>query len=498
MITQEPHREITMKTTPNILKTGILGLDLALNGGIPKGSNILLCGPTGTGKTILALQLSHNVIKEGGTVGYLSTEQRVEDLFIQAKAFGWNLERHKKTTFIASDNLPKIQSTMDIFSAPDSEWEYFDVGPDDTKQLDSWTTWFNEELEKRRLKAYDLIIIDSINPFIDNKGREEDERSTREVITRFFSTIGDNQRTSILLVTNLEIPEVESFVDGVIELKDKMIGPIGIQKRIRIKDFRKIKHETNWIPYIISESRGIVLYPPISLNEFYLMEDKNEHRILTAMGGEKSFENPTEKMLFPFSTCLNIPKKGKILVKVNGHHEIRPYLYFVSRQAQKFQAPTRILHQSNFQVLVPRESDDSSNKQLQARAINSLVNQFVTVTKINSLDQLNEQLSSSEDNMLTIIVDFENLLLQHHLSRDERRRILMEFLQRLHNEPAKNDLQLYFVNQHLLEPHEIALLEQFMEDVLEILRLDNLSVLAVKKSLLPTKHHSIHLKWDSS
>ena len=75
------------------VKTGIQGLDKALNGGIPKKNLVLLSGGAGTGKSTLAMQYLYNGAKLFGEKGlYVSTEQNEEELKKQAHAFGWDLD----------------------------------------------------------------------------------------------------------------------------------------------------------------------------------------------------------------------------------------------------------------------------------------------------------------------------------------------------------------------------------------------------------------------
>ncbi|MEW6294954.1 MAG: ATPase domain-containing protein [Candidatus Diapherotrites archaeon] len=74
------------------VKTGIDGLDKALNGGIPARNLVLISGGAGTGKSTLCMQFLYNGAKKFGEKGlYVSTEQREQDLRKQAEQYGWNL-----------------------------------------------------------------------------------------------------------------------------------------------------------------------------------------------------------------------------------------------------------------------------------------------------------------------------------------------------------------------------------------------------------------------
>ncbi len=74
------------------VKTGIEGLDKALNGGIPARNLVLVSGGAGTGKSTLCMQYLVNgakMFKERGL--YISTEQSDGELKKQGEQYGWNL-----------------------------------------------------------------------------------------------------------------------------------------------------------------------------------------------------------------------------------------------------------------------------------------------------------------------------------------------------------------------------------------------------------------------
>ncbi len=73
------------------VKTGIKGLDEALNGGIPAGNLVLVSGGAGTGKSTFCMQFLVNGAKNKEKGLYLSTEQTEEDLRKQALEFGWKV-----------------------------------------------------------------------------------------------------------------------------------------------------------------------------------------------------------------------------------------------------------------------------------------------------------------------------------------------------------------------------------------------------------------------
>ena len=73
------------------ISTGSLGLDLALGiGGLPKGRVIEICGPEGSGKTTLALQVVAEAQKVNGICGFIDAEHALDPVY--AKKLGVKTE----------------------------------------------------------------------------------------------------------------------------------------------------------------------------------------------------------------------------------------------------------------------------------------------------------------------------------------------------------------------------------------------------------------------
>lgn len=75
------------------VETGVPGLDALLRGGLPVGSQLLVAGEAGTGKTTLCLQYLVHGARELGEPGiYFSYEQTAAQLVATAACFGWDLQ----------------------------------------------------------------------------------------------------------------------------------------------------------------------------------------------------------------------------------------------------------------------------------------------------------------------------------------------------------------------------------------------------------------------
>lgn len=75
------------------VKTGVLGLDNLIGGGIPKKSITLVSGPPGGGKSIFCFQFLYEGIKNGEKCLFLTLDKQVDGLLIQAKQIGFDFQK---------------------------------------------------------------------------------------------------------------------------------------------------------------------------------------------------------------------------------------------------------------------------------------------------------------------------------------------------------------------------------------------------------------------
>ena len=84
----------------NFVSTGTAALDELLGGGLVPGSNVLLTGPAGTGKTTTAISCAVHAMRRGHKVAYYLFDEGMGTLRMRCKALGLDID-----PFIASGHL---------------------------------------------------------------------------------------------------------------------------------------------------------------------------------------------------------------------------------------------------------------------------------------------------------------------------------------------------------------------------------------------------------
>ena len=87
LVAAEHRKQLPRKS----IGTGIAALDGLLGGGIESGSSTLILGPTGTGKSSLALQFVAQAIATGGKAAMFVFDEELGLLFERAKPLGFDL-----------------------------------------------------------------------------------------------------------------------------------------------------------------------------------------------------------------------------------------------------------------------------------------------------------------------------------------------------------------------------------------------------------------------
>ncbi len=101
------------------ITTGISGLDVLLEGGIPVNHTVLLAGTSGSGKSIFSMQFLLEGAEKGEPGLYLTFEEDEGSVLKVHEDFSWNLKKHLKSDKIRIIRYDpyRFQDIMDILSS---------------------------------------------------------------------------------------------------------------------------------------------------------------------------------------------------------------------------------------------------------------------------------------------------------------------------------------------------------------------------------------------
>lgn len=235
-------------------KTGIQGLDKALNGGFPEGNLVLLSGGAGTGKSTISMQFLVNGAKLFGEKGlYISTEQSEEELQKAASQFGWNLVDLQNRNLLRivyykvleQDHfMQKIEEIVQTFSPK-------------RIVIDSMTTLTDSLLMSELQKDVGVSmvkIVDTISPI----------PRTEQIVTKIilYNLLSKFKEFNSTMIFTSELPEdkktfsadgVSEFVaDGVITLTYLGVGA-SIFRSLQVRKMRYSNHDKTALRYELSQ-----------------------------------------------------------------------------------------------------------------------------------------------------------------------------------------------------------------------------------------------------
>ena len=222
------------------IPTGITVLDKMLGGGLPKGSNILLIGPLGRGKSTF----TRKFIAEG-------------------------LVRAEKCLFVAVDDDPVlVRSELNkMTKAKSAEYE----NDHTLRYIDAYTWSSGDTKNQEKFRVEGVLTLDQLSSLISQAGNDigqsvQQKFGGRRVIDsissffvnfelaavqRFLSQIGHTALafggvTTLFVIEEGSVNEqvinnIKYLMDGVIEFKED-IG----KKKIRISNMKWIKFEKDW------------------------------------------------------------------------------------------------------------------------------------------------------------------------------------------------------------------------------------------------------------
>ena len=102
---------------PENVSTGNDALDVALGGGLARGSNTLFMGPSGVGKTTTAIACIHAMLRRGEKAAYYLFDEGRGTLLPRAKALGYDLAEDLENGQLQLEALDPAEVTAGEFTA---------------------------------------------------------------------------------------------------------------------------------------------------------------------------------------------------------------------------------------------------------------------------------------------------------------------------------------------------------------------------------------------
>jgi KaiC/GvpD/RAD55 family RecA-like ATPase len=224
---------------PDLVSTGVEGLDSILNGGITEHSTVLVSGNPGTGKSILGIQYLYSGVLEDDEQGiYVTFEEDADDVRMAAESIGFD------------------------------RWEEF-VEDGSITVLDKKEMLRDQEfsravellLEVVQDGGYDRLVLDSLTMF---ELFFEDEHERRVYLLKFSDIVKANDLTSLLISEQEAVfPEtdldLENFLtDGNVYLIQTPTDS-GVSRYVWVAKMRKQNIDTDIFPMEIGQG-GITVH----------------------------------------------------------------------------------------------------------------------------------------------------------------------------------------------------------------------------------------------
>lgn len=251
---KNPKKEIKApkENQKNLMETGINGLDLHLNGGIPKGSTILLLGKPGSGIELFAQQFLMQALKNNELAWYFITRDPPSELKREMNNYGWTIEEEEKkgkielingyvARFIGSLPPKKLRSL--------AKKKDLKQGTDVLSKLQDYVTNLDSDKQIRG-------ILDSVSDLIEDQGTNKISN-----LVKLISSVNraSDSITMILMTKGMHKEETENKLkhnsDVVIELNAEKKGN-EIERELFIEKIRGVTTPSKIIPYNI-ESDGL-------------------------------------------------------------------------------------------------------------------------------------------------------------------------------------------------------------------------------------------------
>ncbi len=228
------------------LETGVPGLDVLTLGGIPAGRSTLIAGKSGTGKTVVSLQIASNLARQGIPTLLVAVEESPADLTDSGDSLGLQISRLVREGTL---QFADITRPMDGPTMVSGDYDLFGL----IHRLEAL-------VKETRARA---LILDSATALFSPRPAPEALRS------QFFQLIHTFRRLDLTAVVIAEAPGdygqlttlgVEDYVCDLTIVLRNVIDSGRRRRSIEINKYRRSGHYKGEYPCTIT-TRGIAVFP---------------------------------------------------------------------------------------------------------------------------------------------------------------------------------------------------------------------------------------------
>lgn len=225
--------------------TGVIGLDIILDGGLPRNRLYLVQGDPGVGKTTLALQFLLEGVRAGEKVLYIALSETRDEILAVAESHGWNLDRLEIFELSALEQQLAQTKQNTLFHPSEVE-------------LSKTTKMLLDEIE--RVKPARLVL-DSLSEL--RLLAESPLRYRRQILglKQFFAPL---QCTALLLDDraglDLADHQVQSIAHGVVTLEKRVTDYGAPRRTLTVEKLRGLAFQEGSHDYVI-KSGGVQVFP---------------------------------------------------------------------------------------------------------------------------------------------------------------------------------------------------------------------------------------------
>ncbi len=236
-------------TTIEHVRTGVLGLDDILNGGLPAGRASLICGGPGCGKSLLGLEILVRGCTEFDEPGVLMLfEETPQEAIENAAAIGLDLQALIDDGTLAIDHIELRRDRIEHTGDFDLEGLFLRLGL---------------AIESTGAKRVVLDTIETLFATFD------DAALLRSELQRLFRWLKDRGVTAVITAERgqgaLTRHGLEEYVSDCVILLDHRVQEQMATRRLRVVKFRGSPHGTSEFPFLIDE-RGFSVLPVTSFD----------------------------------------------------------------------------------------------------------------------------------------------------------------------------------------------------------------------------------------